>query len=794
MANQAIVRNTKDFVKGKVLLQKITYMISLMEERQKAKKFLPIPSLSGSLFIVASLMFGIFVTKQANSLPQQSVCDTLRTQTPGGWGAAPAGNNPGTYLHNNFVAAFPNGLHVGCNDSLVLTSAQSVTDFLPSGGSPSTLPSGTLTNPTSHSNTLAGHVVTLKLSITFDKYDPGFGSSPINLEDLTVTQGTFAGWTVSQVFAEANKALGGCNSSYSLSQLTDAVTAINENFVDGQLTGNYLSCPFQLAATTTDVQCYGDSTGSIDLTINGGIAPYTYSWSNGDTTEDLANVPAGIYSVTVTDDVGLTATTSDTIVQPSQITTQVSVTDVSCNGSCDGSVSLTVNGGTPPYTYNWSNGSSNQDLSSICAGHYDVTITDANGCVSQVDNIKVTEPPLLVASAAVSSDYNGQDISCFGANDGEAQVNGSGGTGSYSYHWSNGQTSQTATGLSAGTYGVTITDANGCEATDSVTLTQPDPVTASVTPTSQYNGYNISCHGGSDGSAEITASGGTPPYTYQWDANAGGQTSAEATNLSAGTYSVTVTDVNGCIESGSVTLTEPPVLNVDAGDSKTVYYGYPDSACTDLVVQSSSGGVPPYSYSWSNGAPSDSIHVCPSTTTTYTVTITDQNGCTDTSNVKVCVIDVRCGNPNQNKVELCHMISNPPVTICVSVNAVQTHLDHGDLLGGCNVSSSCDGQISEKRGGNQSQSGTHNISTYPNPFSTETNIKFSISNDGVAILELYDMSGKKIKQLYQSEVSAGQTYSTNVDMRQLTPGLYFCKFQFPDGTTNTKKLLLIPGQ
>ncbi|PSR04562.1 MAG: hypothetical protein BRD50_03365, partial [Bacteroidetes bacterium SW_11_45_7] len=212
MANQAIVRNTKDFVKGKVLLQKITYMISLMEERPKAKRFLPIPSLSGSLFIVASLMFVIFVTKQANSLPQQSVCDTLRTQTPGGWGAAPAGNNPGTYLHNNFAAAFPNGLHVGCNDSLVLTSAQSVTDFLPSGGSPSTLPSGTLTNPTSHSNTLAGHVVTLKLSITFDKYDPGFGSSPINLEDLTVTQGTFAGWTVSQVFAEANKALGGCNS------------------------------------------------------------------------------------------------------------------------------------------------------------------------------------------------------------------------------------------------------------------------------------------------------------------------------------------------------------------------------------------------------------------------------------------------------------------------------------------------------------------------------------------------------------------------------------------------------
>jgi hypothetical protein len=166
--------------------------------------------------------------------------DNLRTQTPGGWGAEPKGNNPGAYLHANFDEAFPDGLEVGCDFTISLTSAQAVTDFLPNSGTPAALTQNYTDSGALPGNTLAGHVVALTLSVTFDQNDADFGEASSHLSDAVVTTGTFAGWTVAQVLAEGEKVLGGCESEYTPSQLTDVLSKINESFVDGTTNTGFL--------------------------------------------------------------------------------------------------------------------------------------------------------------------------------------------------------------------------------------------------------------------------------------------------------------------------------------------------------------------------------------------------------------------------------------------------------------------------------------------------------------------------------------------------------------------------
>jgi hypothetical protein len=170
----------------------------------------------------------------------------FRTQTQGGWGATPNGNNPGAFLHSNFDLIFPNGLQIGCQDnySLTFTNAQAITNFLPQGGVPRSLNNSSL-NPTSNlKNVLAGQLVALKLSIEFDSNIPEFGNSTFELRNLIIASGPFQGWTVERIFNEANLFLGGCQSNYSASELNAAITSINENFVDGNTFGNYLVCEY----------------------------------------------------------------------------------------------------------------------------------------------------------------------------------------------------------------------------------------------------------------------------------------------------------------------------------------------------------------------------------------------------------------------------------------------------------------------------------------------------------------------------------------------------------------------
>ncbi|WP_276505100.1 SprB repeat-containing protein, partial [Terrimonas pollutisoli] len=221
-----------------------------------------------------------------------------------------------------------------------------------------------------------------------------------------------------------------------------------------------------LTSSKVDVLCFGNATGSVDLTVNGGTTPYTYVWSNGASTQDITALVAGIYSVTVTDANNCTATISVTITQPAAaLALTSSKVDVLCFGNATGSVDLTVNGGTAPYTYVWSNGASTQDITALAAGTYTVTVTDNNNCTATT-SITIGQP---AAALALSEAH--VNVLCFGNATGSVDLTVNGGTAPYTYVWSNGASTQDITALVAGTYSVTVTDANNCTATTSVTIT-----------------------------------------------------------------------------------------------------------------------------------------------------------------------------------------------------------------------------------------------------------------------------------------------------------------------------------
>jgi len=309
-------------------------------------------------------------------------------------------------------------------------------------------------------------------------------------------------------------------------------------------------------------------------------------------------------------------------------------TDVDCNGGNTGSATASATGGTAPYTYAWDNGSTGATASGLIAGTYTVTITDANGC-TETATATVGEPTALAASATAT------DANCNGSNDGSAMASASGGTSPYTYSWSNGSTGATASGLTAGTYTVTITDANGCSTSASATVNEPGAIEIQGAVT------NATCSGSTDGSILVSVNDGTAPYTYAWS---NGATTATISGLGAGFYDVTVTDANGCIKTQSYTVTENDVLIPLVDDGMIYCYGDDDGE----LFASATGGTPPYTYSWSNGATGNFIYsLAPGQ---YSVTVTDVNGCFATTTATVVdatplvidltVINATCGMDN----------------------------------------------------------------------------------------------------------------------------------------------------
>jgi hypothetical protein len=296
-------------------------------------------------------------------------------------------------------------------------------------------------------------------------------------------------------------------------------------------------CNCIISIQKTNVNCNGDNTGSATAIVNGGVAPYTYLWSDGQTNATAVNLYAGIYTVTATDVNGCSASKSVTVSQKPVINSVQLVTKTSCFGVCDGKDSVAVSGGQPPYQFVWSTGATTQAISGLCPGIYTVTITDALGCIKVcVGHNAVTEPgPVVVATSDA-------DVSCYGVCDGTASAQASNGFLPYEYNWSNGATSAVINALCANTYTVTATDAHGCSGSAVVVISEPSALVVNVT-------VNVA---NAPGSLTANPSGGTAPYNYLWN---NGATTAAITNLNAGVYTVTVTDANGCSGIASATIT-----------------------------------------------------------------------------------------------------------------------------------------------------------------------------------------------------------------------------------------------
>ncbi|MCB0431159.1 MAG: gliding motility-associated C-terminal domain-containing protein [Flavobacteriales bacterium] len=462
--------------------------------------------------------------------------------------------------------------------------------------------------------------------------------------------------------------------------------------------GNFPSfptcCILQTSTSTVDILCDGDDDGSGTVTVSAGTGPYDYLWSNGKTTSTITGLTPGTYTVTTSSSDGCEDIQTINIIAPPPLTLSLTPTDIPCAGDNSGSITSDYGGGTPGYTYVWSNGATNSNVSNVGPGTYALTVTDANGCTITSD-ATVTEPDPLTLNMpsdlyVCSDDTPTSDLTCTPG----------GGTPTYTYNWSNGGTSATITVTNvvntSPTYTVTITDANGCTITDQVTvyvscnpsvvlndttlcegecatvkenafggdppyqyqwsdpsLSGPGPHSVCPPATTQYcvtitDGNNVTAEacmtvninppptlttsgtgsvcGQCNGSVSVSANS-TGPYSYMWS---DGCTSATCNDKCPGSYDVTVTDGNGCVNQASQTIGNigGPTISASATDASC---GGICDGTTSVTITSQ--GTPPYTYIWSNGCDQTSCTaVCAGT---HTVTITDGNGCIDVATTTV---------------------------------------------------------------------------------------------------------------------------------------------------------------
>ena len=516
------------------------------------------------------------------------------------------------------------------------------------------------------------------------------------------------------------------------------------------------SVPLSGSASVTNVSCFGESTGRIDLTVTGGTEPYTFLWNNGATVEDIINIAAGNYNVIITDASGCTSTVAETVIQPgSALTGTVVITKVLCYGGTTGAVNLTANGGTPPYSFVWNNGATTEDILNIPAGSYSVVITDANGCTTSLI-ASVTQPSAAVTGSVVSQ----TNVSCFGGNNGTFSVSGIGGVSPYDYQMGAGafQSSGTFGSLTAGTYNITIRDANMCSFVLTLNITEPSsalsgsiisqtdvlcfgdasgnitvsgsggtspyvynidggafqasgtfnsltagahavivrdnnlctfnlPVTI-IQPVSSLNGSIVSqtdvkCFGETTGYVTVTGSGGTAPFTYSIDGGAF-QTSGLFENLGAGIHNVTVRDLNLCQRLVPVIIIQPASpLAVATTHTDVLCYG----GTTGTATAVPSGGTAPYTYIWSTDPAQTTALATGLPTGSFTVTVTDINGCVSSGTVTVTqpsealaaapvASDVSCNGGSDGSISITVSNGTLPATFLWSNGATTEDLDN----------------------------------------------------------------------------------------------------------------------
>lgn len=360
--------------------------------------------------------------------------------------------------------------------------------------------------------------------------------------------------------------------------------------------------------------------GAANCTPTGGTAPYAFLWSNGATSATITGLAPGIYSVEVTDANGCTATQAVTV-NSFDCTVSAGITgqNIDCFGANNGVATVSIDGGTEPYEIVWSNNATGPQIENLAPGNYQVSITDDNGC-PLVLGINITQPAALQPNLSVDHE------TAFGANDGIAAVNPGGGTGSYTFLWSNGETTGSINGLAPGAYNVVVSDANGCSQTADVVVEAFNCTLALNTSVD-----NISCAGLADGQIAVAATDGYAPFVYEWS---NGVTTSTVSNLAAGEYKLTVTDERDCPLSMTFEVLEPAVLEV-----ATTIVSNPNcvDALDGILNAEVNGGTPPYDYLWSNGQPTPfAVYLAPGV---YQVSVTDANGCQQSRQIDLPFVD-----------------------------------------------------------------------------------------------------------------------------------------------------------
>lgn len=551
---------------------------------------------------------------------------------------------------------------------------------------------------------------------------------------------------------------------------------------------NEFTCPdLTVTSSHTDVLCFNACTGELSVDgLTNGMEPYTYEWSNGETSAYIDGLCAGNYEVTVTDANNCSTSTSFEITQPIALIAIVAATDETANDANDGTASVTAEGGTAPYSYTWSNGSTETDITDLAPGNYTVTITDANGCTTTENSI-VNEficPDLSVQA-------NLTNLICFDECTGVIGVTGIlNGSEPLNYAWSNGETGPDIDGLCAGEFEVTVTDAKNCTVTAGFELTQPDELLLQVSKTDETG------TGSNDGTAAATATGGTPPYTFSWS---NGATTDSVDNLQPGTYTVTVTDSKDCTTETGFTIVEFDCTNLSI-QSNIAHNPCFGDCLGSIDIINVNNGVEPYSYSWSNGSTESGLkNLCAGT---YQVSITDANDC---------------------PVEQTFTIEEPEEIIItidqvVDVNAnglgsidISTNGDHEYAWTGDN------GFVSEEEDLKDLEKGCYTllvtdretgctadtticvddltatdvflekeIRLYPNPARDQFTIDYGTLPGEKLVLKVFDWRGVAIK--YTTPVKNNEKMI--IDANDLTEGIYLVRIRYQDNYFD-KKIVIV---
>lgn len=381
--------------------------------------------------------------------------------------------------------------------------------------------------------------------------------------------------------------------------------------------------PLQIAPIVQDAVCYDGNQGKIFLNAFGGVStlPYTYTWAhNPSLNADSATfLYAGVYSFTITDANGCTFDSSIAVSQPIQYDITHTYTDAICFGSSTGSITITgISGNTPPYTYQWSTSPADimASVSGLPIDNYNCTVTDANGCTAVVSQV-ISQPPLLTVGLPKTN------VRCFGDSSGSITAVPQGGVGGYTYSWSTGSIDGSIPNIPIGSYTVTVTDANGCTTEATTVITEPSVLEVSI------SSYDTKCYNDSSARAFSVVTGGTAPYNYVWSSSPL-QTQPNAVNLRAGTYIITVTDINACTATASTVINQPPRLSVHITD--TVHNICYDGRIGEATAVAS-GGSPGYRYVWNSVPLQYTVTAVQLGASQYTVTVTDDSACIASASV-----------------------------------------------------------------------------------------------------------------------------------------------------------------